>query len=161
MAELEIRIREDDPRRPEIVALLEVHLAFMATQSPPESRHALDVEGLCRPDITFWSVWNESDLIGCGALRELDPRHGEIKSMHTAQVLRGQGLGGRILTHIIEEGRRRGYARLSLETGSMAGFAPAHALYGRFGFAFCPPFGSYREDPNSVFMTLALSAAPS
>lgn len=160
MPELEITIREDDPRRPEIVALLEIHLAFMASQSPPESRHALDVEGLCRPDITFWSVWNESNLIGCGALRELDPRHGEIKSMHTAQALRGQGLGGRILTYIIEEGRRRGYARLSLETGSMAGFAPAHALYSRYGFGFCPSFGSYREDPNSVFMTLALTAAP-
>ncbi len=109
-----MRIGEDNPRRPEIAALLAAHLEFTAKLSPPESVHALDLEGLRAPDITFWAAWEGPALLGCGALRELDPRHGEIKSMHTAQNHRGEGVAARLLTHIIGETRRRSYARLSL-----------------------------------------------
>lgn len=151
-----IDIREDDLRGPEIAALLTAHLDTMAEHSPPESRHALNLDGLRAPDVTFWCVWDGPDLLGCGALKELDPAHGEIKSMHTASAQRGRGIGARMVEHIIAEARRRGYRRLSLETGSMAAFAPARNLYARYGFELCPPFGSYRLDPHSVFMTLAL-----
>jgi putative acetyltransferase len=120
--------------------------------------HALDLEALRAPEITFWTLWDGSHLLGCGALKELDPLHGEIKSMHTAEARRRTGVGARILTHIIDEARRRGYRRLSLETGSPAAFAPARALYARFGFVICGPFGNYRKDPYSICMTLDLTA---
>lgn len=151
-----VSIREDDLRGPEVAALLRAHLDQMADQSPPESRHALDLDGLRTADVTFWCAWDGPAPLGCGALKELDPRHGEIKSMHTSAVQRGRGVAAKILTHIIDAARARGYRRLSLETGSMAAFAPARALYERFGFAYCAPFADYRDDPNSVFMTLAL-----
>jgi putative acetyltransferase len=96
--------------------------------------------------------------MGCGALKTLDATHGEIKSMHTAAVSRGKGIGARMLTHIIDDARRRGLTRLSLETGSMAAFAPARGLYERFGFIYCAPFADYVPDPNSVFMTRELAA---
>ena len=137
-------IREDDLRGPEIAALLRAHLASARKHSPPESVHALDLEALRAP------LWDGGDLLGCGALKELDPLHGEIKSMHTAEACRRRGVGVRILTHIIDEARRRHYLRLSLETGSPEAFAPARALYARFGFVICGPFASYREDPYSV-----------
>ena len=148
-----VSIREDDLRGPEVAALLRAHLDQMADQSPPESRHALDLDGLRTADVTFWCAWDGPAPLGCGALKELDPRHGEIKSMHTSAVQRGRGVAAKILTHIIDAARARGYRRLSLETGSMAAFAPARALYERFGFAYCAPFADYRDDPNSVFMT--------
>ena len=151
-------IREDDLRGPEIAALLGAHLAGARRHSPPESVHALDLDALRAPDITFWTLWDGSDLLGCGALKELDPLHGEIKSMHTAEAHRRRGVAARILTHIIDEARRRRYRRLSLETGSPAAFAPARALYARFGFVACGPFADYREDPYSVFMTRDLTA---
>ena len=154
---MQLTIREDDLRGPEIAALLGAHLDQMADQSPPESRHALDLDGLRVPEVTFWCAWDGPDLLGCGALKELDRRHGEIKSMHTSAAHRGRGVGAKILTHIIDTARARGYRRLSLETGSMAAFAPARALYERFGFTYCDPFADYREDPNSVFMTLELT----
>ena len=151
-----MRIELDDLTRPQIAALLDEHLQDMRRISPPESKHALDLAGLRKPDISFWTVWDGDALAGCGALKELDPAHGEIKSMRVAADRRGRGVGAAILTHIIDEAMRRSYTRLSLETGSMPFFEPAHRLYRRFGFEFCGPFGSYREDPYSVFMTRRL-----
>ena len=146
----------DDLTRPAVHALLNEHLDNMRAISPPESVHALDLSKLRQPDISFWTIWDGGELLGCGALKDLGQGHGEVKSMRTPQKLRRRGAGRLILQHIINEARARGFVRLSLETGSMAEFAPAHALYQSAGFAFCGPFGSYREDPNSVFMTLAL-----
>jgi putative acetyltransferase len=151
-----MRIQIDDLTGPEIHALLEEHLAHMHELSPPESVHALDLSRLRSPDITFWTVWDDSLLLGCGALRQLTPTHGEIKSMRTPAAVRRKGAGRAVLRHIVGEARSRGYRRLSLETGSQSGFEPARALYGSFGFTPCGPFGDYREDPNSFFMTLAL-----
>jgi len=151
---LEIKI--DDLCGPEIAALLAKHLQCMAKVSPPESRHALNLDELRKPDITFWSVWHGSGLVGCGALKELDRQHGEIKSMRTDEAHLRKGVATMLLEHIISEAKRRGYCRLSLETGSMQYFEPAHGLYGKFGFRTCPPFGGYVEDPNSVFMTKEL-----
>ena len=149
-------IRRDDVRRPDIAALLDEHLRHMFSLSPPESCHALTVDGLRQPDVTFWSVRQDGELLGCGALKELDPAHGEIKSMRTAAGHLRKGVAARVLTHIIDEARRRSYKRLSLETGAMEEFRPAQKLYERFGFTYCRPFGDYVEDPNSVFMTLRL-----
>ena len=151
-------IREDDLRGPEIANLLTLHLDHMAGQSPPESIHALDLDALRAPEITVWTAWDGQDLLGCGALKHLDPHHGEIKSMHIAQAHRGRGFASRFVSHILHEARRRGYRRLSLETGSGEGFAPARALYEGHGFQFCGPFAGYAPDPHSVFMTLALES---
>jgi putative acetyltransferase len=151
-----MEIRTDDLRGREIARLLEEHLQDMRLQSPPESMHALDLEALRAPEITFWTVWQDSDLLGCGALKELEPRHAEIKSMRTAAAHRRKGVAGALMEVILAEARRRGYRRLSLETGSMAAFAPARRLYLRFGFDYGPPFAGYSEDPNSVFMTREL-----
>ncbi len=128
----------------------------MFLHSPPESVHALPLEGLRAPEISFWSAWEGDELLGCGALKELDPRHGEIKSMRTVSAHLRKGVAAALLHHIVAEAQRRGYERLSLETGSMAAFAPARALYQRHGFRECGPFADYREDPNSVFMTRLL-----
>jgi len=152
-------IREDDLSGPEIAALLKVHLDHMHATSPPESAHALDLDGLRVPEITFWTLWDGATLLGCGALKELDSAHGEIKSMHTAAAARGRGVARRLLQHIIETARQRGYRRLSLETGSTAEFAAAHRLYRGFGFRDCGPFAGYILDPFSAFMTLELDAA--
>jgi putative acetyltransferase len=149
-------IRIDDLAGPEVRALLEEHLRSMYEISPPESVHALDLEGLRKPEITFWGVWDGSELLGCGALKELGPRHGEVKSMRTAEAHRRKGVARCVLTHIIEEALRRSYSRLSLETGSMEAFAPARTLYERLGFTYCAPFADYVDDPNSVFMELEL-----
>jgi len=150
-------IRLDDLSGPEIRALLEEHLRSMHELSPPESVHALDLTGLRKPRITFWTAWSHDELLGCGALKELDPAHGEIKSMRTSSTRRREGAGRAMLEHIVSEARSRLYARLSLETGSMEAFAPARKLYESFGFTYCAPFADYTEDPNSVFMTRALS----
>jgi putative acetyltransferase len=125
--------------------------------SPPESTHALDLDALRSPRISFWTAWDGATLLGCGALKELDPTHGEIKSMHTAQRHRGRGVASRLLGHIVAQARSRSYRRLSLETGSMDAYAPARALYARFGFVDTGPFADYVLDPNSVFMTLDLT----
>jgi putative acetyltransferase len=151
-----LRIERDDLAREVVHDLLREHLADMHALSPPESVHALDLGGLRRPDITFWTVWDGLLLLGCGALKQLDAHHGEIKSMRTPRAHRGRGAARAVLAHILEEARRRGYRRVSLETGSHAAFQPAQALYRSFGFATCGPFADYRDDPNSVFMTLAL-----
>ncbi|HZG16547.1 MAG TPA: GNAT family N-acetyltransferase [Candidatus Bathyarchaeia archaeon] len=148
-----MKIRVDDLSGHEVIALISEHLEGMALHSPPESRHALNLDGLKKPEITFWSVWEQDELAGCGALKELDSLHGEIKSMRTATSHLRKGVAKRMLAHIIEEAKRRGYQRLSLETGSMDAFEPARRLYASFGFQYCGPFSDYKEDPNSVFMT--------
>ena len=149
-------IRLDDVRGPEIAALLQEHLRDMHRVSPPESVHALDLESLRQPDITFWTMWDAGRLAGCGALKELDSQHGEIKSMRTASSHRRQGVATQLLQHLLAEAKQRGYTRVSLETGSMDFFLPARALYASFGFEPCPPFADYTADPNSIFMTKAL-----
>ena len=151
-----MHIKIDDLKGPEVYELLQEHLRSMALHSPPQSVHALDVEGLREPEITFWTVWESGELLGCGALKELDSRHAEIKSMRTAARHLRRGVARNLLSHILEEARRRGYGRLSLETGSMEAFEPARRLYADFGFTYCEPFADYVEDPYSVFMTREL-----
>src|SRR5262249_11042559 len=109
-----------------------------------------------KPDITFWSVWSGTELLGCGALKELSPQHGEIKSMRTALPHRRKGVAAALVEHILREATRRNYKRVSLETGSMEAFAPAHRLYRKFEFRNCPPFADYVKDPNSIFMKIKL-----
>lgn len=159
MTEIAVDIRVDDLKGPEIAELLETHLAHMRAISPPESIHALDLDKLRQPDITFWTVWQGGELVGCGALRELEPGHGEIKSMHTRTAARGLGIGRRMVEHIFRVARERGYSRLSLETGATEDFIAARSLYASFGFAPCPPFAEYFEDPFSAHMTLELGNA--
>lgn len=154
-------IRIDDLRGAEIAALLNEHLADMYLVSPPESVHALDLDELRKPEITFWTVWCGDKLAGCGALKQLELHHGEIKSMRTAANFRRQGVAATMLQHIIAEAQRRQYRRLSLETGSMPYFASACRLYTRFGFENCAPFGDYQEDPYSLFMTKEIHRAAS
>jgi putative acetyltransferase len=151
-----MEIRLDDLTGREIAALLEEHLRNMYLHSPPESVHALPLEALRQPDVTMWSAWQGRELLGCGALKALDPAHGEIKSMRTAAAHLRKGVAAAILEHLIGEARRRAYRRLSLETGSQPAFAPARALYARFGFEPCGPFDAYTNDPNSFFMTRKL-----
>lgn len=152
-----IEIRVDDLSGPEIARLLESHLKTMAQYSPPENVFALDLDALRSPNITFWTVWDGENLIGCGALRELDGRHGEIKSMHTIPAYRGKGIAQRMLTHIVAEAASRSYGRLSLETGSGKAFAPAFNLYARNGFVETEPFGDYEANPFSRFLTRELT----
>jgi putative acetyltransferase len=151
-----VEIVVDDLSGREVHELLREHLRSMHVHSPPESVHALDLEGLRQPGITFWTVWEGAELLGCGALKELDAAHGEIKSMRTAAAHLRKGVARRMLAHIVAEARRRGYRRVSLETGSPEAFRPAQRLYETFGFAYCEPFDGYTEDPFSVFMTLDL-----
>jgi putative acetyltransferase len=149
-------IRVDDLSGPEIVHLLRTHLQDMALHSPPESVHALDLEALRKPGITFWTAWRDAELMGCGAIKELDSRHGEIKSMRTVASQLRKGVAATLLRHILDEAKRRSYERLSLETGSTEPFAPARSLYAGFGFKPCAPFADYVDDPFSVFMTREL-----
>ncbi|WP_436408506.1 GNAT family N-acetyltransferase [Agromyces chitinivorans] len=151
-----ISITEGDLADPRVLRLLDDHLADMHATSPPESVHALDVAGLRAPGMTFWALADGDAMLGCVALKELDPAHGELKSMRTDAAARGRGLGRMLLEHVIAEAERRGYSRLSLETGVEDFFAPARTLYARFGFVECGPFDAYRPDPNSVFMTREL-----
>jgi putative acetyltransferase len=154
-----MQIRVDDLAGSEIRALLTEHLRNMHQLSPPESVHALDLAGLQKPEITFWTVWSQAELLGCGALKELSPAHGEIKSMRTVSAHRRKGVARAMLQHIILEARKRSYVRLSLETGSMPAFEPARRLYESFGFTYCGPFGDYNDDPNSAFLTRTLERA--
>ncbi len=151
-----MKIEIDDLTRPAVHALLREHMRSMHALGPPESVHALDLAGLRRPEITFWTAWEGELLLGCGALLALSATHGEVKSMRTPEAHRRTGAGRALLTHIIEVARARGVERLSLETGTVAAFVPAHRLYASAGFTFTGPFGAYKEDVNSVFMTLAL-----
>ncbi len=148
-----MEIKVDDLTDPRIHELLDEHLQNMRAISPPESVHALDLDELRTPDITFWTAWEGDELLGCGALKELDAEHAEVKSMRTASEHLRKGVAKQILSHIIGESVGRGYGRVSLETGSIEEFEPARRLYANFGFEFCGPFADYLDDPNSVFMT--------
>lgn len=151
-----LTIRKEDPAAPDIVALLETHLDLMRSTSPPESVHALDIEALRQPDITFWTARSDGALLGCGAIKALNAAHGEIKSMHVLQTARMQGIGVALVESVLAEARERGYSRLSLETGSTDHFKAARQLYTRFGFTECGPFECYVEDWHSTFMTREL-----
>ncbi|MGL4314745.1 MAG: GNAT family N-acetyltransferase [Sphingomonas sp.] len=150
------RIVEDDLTSAPVQALIALHVNGMLAYSPACSVHALDVDRLRAPGVTFWTLWEGTALLGCGALKALDASEGEIKSMRTDPAALGRGVGTAMLRHIIAEARGRGYQRLSLETGSGPAFEPAWRLYERHGFVACGPFASYRDDPFSRFMTLAL-----
>ncbi|GIU16406.1 putative N-acetyltransferase YsnE [Shewanella sp. c952] len=154
MVNMQIRVGELDNKQ--VLALLSEHHQDMLSHSPVESVHALDISGLKAVDVTFWSLWCADQLVGIGALKQLDKYHGEIKSMRTSVQFLRQGVAHKILAHLIAEARTRGYQRLSLETGSMDAFKPAQKLYQQFGFQECLPFGDYNVDPYSSFMTLTL-----
>ena len=153
MVEQKVEIRLDDLCSVQITNFLEEHIREMKAVSPPESKHALNLKGLRKPEITFWTVWNDTSLVGCGAIKELNTEHAEIKSMRTKAACRGKGIASMLLLHILQQAKSRGYRRLSLETGSMPFFQPARNLYLKHGFNYCLPFSTYKEDPNSVFMT--------
>lgn len=156
---MSLEIKVDDLSGSEIADLIAIHSQTMLAQSPAESCHFLPLDGLKRPSVTTWTMWEDGALVGCGALQDQGDGTGEIKSMHMREALRGRGLGRRMLEHILAEARARAYTALYLETGSMAGFLPARRLYETYGFTYCGPFGDYRQDPNSVFMRLALEPA--
>ncbi|PML82061.1 GNAT family N-acetyltransferase [Enterovibrio norvegicus] len=151
-----MEIRVDDLSGKEIQDLLHQHLANMYDISPPESVHALDITALQHPNVTVWSVWIDGEIAGCGALKQIGPGHGEIKSMRTSENFLRRGVAANLLAYILQEARRRKYSRLSLETGAEPEFEAARKLYQRFGFDVCSPFGDYVEDPNSVFYSRAL-----
>jgi len=156
---LTIRIIPGDFVDPRVAALLRVHVTQARAETAPGSAHALDLDGLRSPEISFWTMWEDETLLGCGALKRLSADHGEVKSMHTAQPMRRKGAGSAMLRHIIAAARASGMSRLSLETGSWDYFRPAQAFYRSHGFVECPPFADYVLDPNSVFMTLDLSGS--
>jgi len=153
-----MQIRTGDTFDPRVIALLDYHVATARAHTGLGSAHALDLSGLRASDVALWTGWDGEMLVAVGALKTLAPDHGEVKSMHTLQAARRRGFAGRMLRHIIDEARARGMVRLSLETGSWDYFRPAHALYQAHGFVPCGPFEGYAEDPNSLFMTLALGS---
>lgn len=153
---MSLDIRAGGLELPEVADLLAEHLRGMLANTPPGSVHALAHEALQREDVSFWTAWNGEQLAGCAALLELSAEHGEIKSMRTAQAHLGKGVASALLAHLIVVALDRGYVRLSLETGSAEAFQPALRLYEKFGFSYCEPFGDYRPDPFSRFMTLSL-----
>lgn len=150
------RVVPGDLADPRVIALLETHVTTALATSPRESCHAFDVSALRKPEISFWAIWDDDALLGVGALMDPGNSEGEVKSMHTARAARGRGVGGAMVRHIVAVAQTRALNRLNLETGSMDYFAPARALYARHGFTECAPFGDYRPDPNSVFMTRRL-----
>jgi putative acetyltransferase len=150
-------ISTDDPRADDVRELLERHLAYARAHTAPEDVFALDVEALVDPAVTFFSYRADGELLGVGALRRLDARHAEIKSMHTAEAARGRGVARAIVLHVLRVARERGYRRVSLETGSGPAFVPARSLYASVGFAVCEPFADYPASPNSVHMTRLLA----
>jgi putative acetyltransferase len=150
-------IELDDPRKEDVEALLHTHLAFAREHSPPEDVHALDTDGLLAPNVSFFSLREHGRLLGVGALQEIEPGHGEVKSMHTTAAARGRGVARAMLDHLLATARSLGYSRVSLETGTMEAFSPARALYESAGFIVCAPFAGYRDSPNSVCMTLDLT----
>jgi putative acetyltransferase len=152
-----LRIELDDLSRPQVLALLQEHLRNMYELSPPDKVFAFDASKLRAPDVTFWTAWRGELLLGCAALKELSSTDGEIKSMRTPAALRRTGAGRALLNHIIDVARSRGYRVLYLETGSHTAFLPAQTLYGCAGFKRCGPFGPYRENGNSVFMSLSIA----
>jgi putative acetyltransferase len=151
-----MQIELDDLSRVPVRRLVAEHLSDMYATSPADSVHALDLDALLKPDVTFWTAWSDGELLGCGALKELNPREGELKTMRTTLAARGRGVGAGMLTHLLDEATARGYERVSLETGTQPYFAAARRLYARHGFVRCGPFGDYVEDPFSTFMTRTL-----
>lgn len=154
---MNLKIKVDDLLGKEIANFLQEHIREMKAVSPPKSKHALDLEGLRKPEVTFWTVWDDSSLVGCGAIKELSTDHAEIKSMRVHNSYRRKGVASKLLQHILKEAELRGYRRISIETGSMSFFEPARNLYAKHGFKNCTPFSIYKKDPNSVFMTKELS----
>ena len=146
----------DDLSGPQIAEFLDQHVQEMRSITPLESKHALDLDELRKPEVTFWSVRDRESVVGCGAIKRLDALHAELKSMRTAPAHKRSGIASRLLEHILTEAKRMGFTRLSLETGATEFFLPARKLYERFGFGYCEPFADYRPDPNSVFMTRLL-----
>jgi putative acetyltransferase len=151
-----LHIERADFTDPHLGAFLRAHLDDLAPTAPAESRHALDLRGLQTPDVRLWVASIGKEIVGTGALAVLEPGHAELKSMRTDPQRRGQGVATRVLEHLLQDAQGRYIRRISLETGSMEFFAPARALYAKAGFAACSPFGSYMEDPNSVFLTMIL-----
>lgn len=149
-------IKTDDLTHPAVQALVAYHISGMLQQSPPESCHALDVQKLRNPAVTFWSVWEGEQLAGIGALKLLDDKHGELKSMRTAPNYLRRGVASLILRHILQVAHDRCLHRLSLETGTQAGFTACHQLYLNHGFVDCEPFADYQLDPHSRFLSLTL-----
>jgi putative acetyltransferase len=156
MQQSELKIAADDLSGPQIRDFLAEHVLQMRSITPLESKHALDLDALRQPGITFWSVMDGDILVGCGAIKKLDASHAEVKSMRSAPARQRSGIASLLLDHIITEASRMGFARLSLETGSTEFFLPARNLYRKFGFEYCGPFADYQPDPNSVFMTRTL-----
>lgn len=151
-----LSVRIDDLSDQRVIKFLEDHLQHMVEITPPGCVHALNIDELKKPDITFWTVWDEQTLLCCGALKELTAQHAELKSMRTTPAHLGKGLASVLLRHILSEARKRNYKRLSLETGSYEAFVPARKLYEKFGFSYCGPFSDYTDNSNSVFMTIQL-----
>ncbi|MFF4364817.1 GNAT family N-acetyltransferase [Streptomyces sp. NPDC001594] len=154
-----MKIATDDLSGPEIAGFLDEHVRQMRSISPPESKHALDLDALRAPEITFWTVRDQDVLVGCGALKKLDAEHAELKSMRTTATRKRSGIASLLLEHIVTEATRMGFTRLSLETGSAEFFRPARKLYEKFGFVPCEPFADYLPDTNSTFMTRRLRPA--
>jgi len=146
----------DDLSSEEIAEFLYEHVEEMRSSAPPDSDHTIGLDGLRKPGVTFWSVWDGGSVVGCGAIRRLDPVHAELKSMRTAPARKRSGIASRLLEHILTEARRMGFTRVSLETGAAEFFSPARRLYEKYGFGYCEPFAAYQPDPNSVFMTKLL-----
>lgn len=153
-----MEIKVDDLSGGEVLQLLEEHLADMYATSPPESVHALDVEGLKSPDITFFSGWLDGRLQGCVALKSHSDTQVELKSMRTTADARNRGVASKLLSHVLDISKTKGYQKISLETGSEEYFKPARKLYEKFGFQYCDPFADYVDDPNSRFMTRSLKS---
>lgn len=152
-----MEIRTSELNNPSVILLLEEHHQDMLIHSPPESVHALDLSKLAQPNITFYSVWQNNELAGCGALKELDSAHGEIKSMRTSQHFLRKGVAKLLIDHIISQAKSRGYRKISLETGTAVAFKPAQKLYQQQGFKECLPFADYQADPFSTFMTINIT----
>jgi putative acetyltransferase len=151
-----VKIVLDDLSGPEIATFLDEHVQEMRSITPLESKYALDLDGLRKPEIMFWSVMDGDTLVGCGAIKRLSPGHAELKSMRTAPTRKRSGIGSLLLKHIITEARQRGFTRLSLETGTAEFFLPARKLYEKFGFGYCRPFADYQPSPHNIFMTRAI-----
>lgn len=154
-----LRILPGDLADPRVVQLLNTHVTTARAETARGSAHALDISALQAPDIYFWAAWEDDELLAIGALRRLGPALGEVKSMHTTHSARRRGAGSAMLRHIIEAAKAMGMSRLALETGAWDYFIPARAFYRHHGFVECQPFGDYVDDPNSVFMALALATA--
>jgi putative acetyltransferase len=149
-------IKLDDLSGKPIFDLLQEHLTDMNAMSPPESVHALNLDALKHESVKFWTIWDGQRLAGCGAFKQIDADHAEVKSMRTSSGYKNKGIASQLLVHIVEQAKQNGFKKLSLETGSMDYFKPAHGLYQKYGFSFCGPFSDYKEDPNSKFMSLDL-----